>query len=378
MAAHRYVKPFIVAGLTSALSLSAPISALAEGVVAADNTTAPAAAIVDDASTVDATGTADATASVALDVALAGAADAGATSRERSYELSGTTLDPDGSWVLYANTTWVNSPNDPFFSVTYLDDNGATQTLEGATFQSSDNSVLTVSSDGVNVATHNPGEVTVTAYYNNEVIATLTYKVIKMPLTQEQIDRTSLAVQTFSDTGLAVTGDVIEGEQGLWYNVSAVSYDIAGGPLMMVVSPFLYTDVENIESVTVTSSNDAVAAIGENTDYGNFVTLVGAGSATLTATISFNDQQGMTGTVTRTIQVTVTDSSAAQTPENPPAETEQPKDEQKPQDTTDKKNKSDGEGLPETGDPAFVAMGTAGLAGVGAVAAGVRSRRRED
>ena len=34
MAAHRYVKPFIVAGLTGALSLGAPASALAEGVAA--------------------------------------------------------------------------------------------------------------------------------------------------------------------------------------------------------------------------------------------------------------------------------------------------------------------------------------------------------
>ena len=86
--------------------------------------------------------------------------------------------------------------------------------------------------------------------------------------------------------------------------------------------------------------------------------------------------EGETRTVTRTVEVTVTDSSqGGQQTTGGQAMT----DEQKTDDTSNKKDTagtSDGEGLPETGDAALAVVALSGLAGVGAVAAGVRSRRR--
>lgn len=367
MAAHRYVKPFIVAGLTGALSLGAPMAAFAEDATSTDTiVTADAAGMVD-AAAVDTTNTGD----------VADPADAIATRADVRYELIGTSVSRD-DYVLYTDGEWRDGENSSLFDLYAIEGDTWTLVTEGVTYSSSNSEVLYVAPDGLSMKTGIAGEATVTATYNGQVVASLPYTVMKMPLMEEYINQTYLNVQILEGTGLVVTGE--QTGPDYYARVSAVSYDIAQGDLKMFVGPTLFTDLDYVDSVTMTSSNDAVAKVGEG---GNLVDLVGAGSATLTVTVSFDDHQGTTAEVTRTIQVTVTDSSATETPENPPAEnppaeTEQPKDEQKPQDTTDNKNKSDGEGLPETGDPAFVAMGIAGLAGVGAVAAGVRSRRRED
>lgn len=450
MAAHRYVKPFIVAGLTGALSLGAPMAAFAEDAVAAGNTSAPVVAT--------------------------------ATQEDVLYEIWGV-YNEAGACVVYSNTEWPLGANDYMFQLHRVEGYEDTVITEGVTFSSDNEDVLWVDPEGLSMRTGPAGSARVTAYLNGVEVAHLDYTVIDYvpedavgyafsgyvsdsrdaltfsPGSRYELQYFKVApanaagevvgdevsnkvVYSSSDSSvfrvneaygyiealkpgtadLIATvydedGTTVLGTATLSYtvrsyeslidesmvfdhsipgvsedvqytyddrgNVTGISYDMANGAGSCAV--FLWTGANaegsNVSYLgcTTSSSNEAVVKVTRDDTYGvDRLEFVGVGTATVTLVGTFSVDNGVTRsgssetrTVTRTIAVTVTDSSAT-------AETEQPKDEQKPQDTTDKKNKSDGEGLPETGDPAFVAMGIAGLAGVGAVAAGVRSRRRED
>ncbi len=235
MAAHRYVKPFIVAGLTSALSLGAPISALAEGVAAdlpllettttsdvetealvstegalpeQDSTVSPKGdaeqltvdeledgetgandtATVETADGVMASGTlATDSASTAIltstaddngTAALTETAQPLATRASIRYELQGLT-GWNASYVLFSETYWdVKMGNEYIFRVVDLatDDHAV---VEGVTFTSSNPSVLEVGADGTWARTIATGAATVTATYNGEEIGSISYNVIK-------------------------------------------------------------------------------------------------------------------------------------------------------------------------------------------------------
>lgn len=357
MAAHRYVKPFIVAGLTGALSLGAPMAAFA----------VDSAISTDQAPVEETTLEADSNVSVQAN-----------PSGNVTYDFfipAGNEIKLGDTWVaesvfslyVYGDPNYTDGTGLPFGSYEVV---------------SSDPSIVSLSvEDGVCLLKAlKPGKVTLTAMVGGVAVDSLELTIPDTYL--DFVERTSAMVLTSSNKVVVTAG--YQPSDTFYGDVTAVSYDLANGPASMTVYSSFSEPVKDFYvSESVTSSNPSVALASEYVNGGGTtVEFIGEGSAVLTVETVFNinDERVVAN---HTIQVTVTDSSATETPENPstenpPAETEQPKDEQKPQDTTDNKDKSDGEGLPETGDPAFVAMGIAGLAGVGAVAAGVRSRRRED
>lgn len=455
MAANRLVKPFIVAGLTGALSIAAPVAALAEDAAAADVAAAPTASA--------------------------------ATQEDVRYEIWGV-YNTAGECVVYSHTEWPLGANDYMFQLHRVEGYDDTIVTEGVTFSSSNPGVLWVDSEGLSMKTGDAGTATVTAYLNGVEVAHLDYTVIDYvpgdavgyafsgyvsdsrdelafsPGVRYELEHFKIApvnasgefvgngvsnkvVYSSSDetvfrvneadgyvealkpgtADLIATvydedGVTVLGTAKLTYTVSGyedridqasvyevplpgstksaeftyddhgqlagISYDLANGAGFSAISLFQLADVEGSNvtflGCTTTSSNEGVVKVVRDDTYGvDRLEFVGVGTATVTVTGTFSVESGLarsvegeTRTVTRTVEVTVTDSSqGGQQTTGGQTMT----DEQKADDTSNKKDTagtSDGEGLPETGDAALAVVALSGLAGVGAVAAGVRSRRR--
>ena len=306
--------------------------------------------------------------------------------------MNGSVTEPE---IWLGTTTpfdiWTLSPVDQYGNPTQ-------DTVDPSlvTFESDNPEVLFVNEEDGCVEPRKPGKATLTATVHDEQgkelgSASIVYTV---PEYESLIETASVGVwgETAGVKPLYSNSD---------YSLVGVMCDLSNGTgyfnVGTFISPAIDDEASNVKYLgqTVTSDNESVARVAYSEYYGTErVEIVGPGTATISVVLNYT-VGGEARTTTKTFAVEASgelpdpegpqdpqDPQNPQDPQSPSGETgntgNQPSNEQKPQDTTDKKDKSDGEGLPETGDPAFVAMGIAGLAGVGAVAAGMRSRRRED
>lgn len=186
--------------------------------------------------------------------------------------------------------------------------------------------------------------------------------------------------------------DVAYGRMG----VSGITYDLSFGlgscRLNLYVPDRINDAASNVAytGLTVTSSDDSVVRASIDKQKGlALLEFVGSGAAEVKIVGNFTID-GVAATTTRTVTVTVTGALPGGGEQGGgqggQATEEQPTDEQKPTDSTDKKdadgkdqdaqNQDSDDTLPETGDPALLAVGMSGLAGAGTLGVVAVLRRR--
>ncbi len=457
MTSSRFAKPFIVAGLTGALAISAPVATFA----------AEAAAPATDA---------------AVTAPKAGG--------EVTYSINGLFID--GEYKLYSDTEWHRGDNDWLFQLFEHRDGGTSVLTEGVTWASSNPDVLWISSDGLEMKTPSTGSADIIAYLNGAEVARLSYQIVEYtgaagpvegkyaysewsttsstgdaeiglgvrlelanwrvapanaagyPAGEEVTTKVvfsssdsavlsvnneagyvealkpgtaDLIATVYGEDGVTVLGEarmtytvpgydaIIEdssvafatGSDGVQcdgdnnFDVTGISYDLAAGAgscqLGLAVNGIIFDEGSAVEYVglSAVSSDESVVRVGKG-DTADMVRLdlVGVGDATVTLTGTFRVQSDARAieekTVVRTVAVHVTDSTQGGGQGGQTAG-EQTTEEQKPANTTNKKNngaegKNNAGSLPETGDPALMAAGASGAVGVGAIGAAAALRRR--
>ena len=458
MTSSRFAKPFIVAGLTGALALAAPVATFA----------AEAAAPTTDATVA--------------------APKAGG---EVTYSINGLFID--GEYKLYSDTEWHRGDNPWLFQLIEHRDGGTSVLTEGVTWGSSNTDVLWISSDGLEMKTPSTGPADIIAYLNGVEVARLSYQIVEYtdaakpvegkyafsswsstsnsggaeidlgvrlelahwrvapanaagyPAGEEVTTKVvfsssdpavlsvnneagyvealkpgtaDLIATVYGEDGATVLGEarmtytvpgydaIIEdssvafatGSDGVQcdgdndFDVTGISYDLAAGAgscqLGLAVNGIIFDEGSAVEYVglSAVSSDESVVRVGKG-DTADMVRLdlVGAGDATVTLTGTFRVQSDARAieekTVVRTVSVHVTDSTQGGGQGGQTAG-EQTTEEQKPADTTNKKDngvegKNNAGSLPETGDPALMAAGVSGAVGVGVIGAAAALRRRK-
>lgn len=242
MTSSRFAKPFIVAGLTGALALAAPATVFAQDVAAP-------------------TGGVAAVPSPRISGAV-------------NYHLTG--IMTNGEYALYAGGSWPHQ--DPMFQLFREQDGVVDRLSEGVTFSSSDESVLWISSDGCAMRTGNaPGTAIITATYQGEAVASLTYQVVEYtgegPVDTDPVSG-QYAFSSYSSTSAIPGETVIHLGSRLTLDTFQVSpADAGGNPAGDPVSD---------ELVKYRSSNLDVLLVNED---GGYIEGVNPGEAKLIATV---------------------------------------------------------------------------------------------
>lgn len=270
---------------------------------------------------------------------------------------------------------------------------GDAVSAEYVTFSSDNASVLYVDQEGGYIEGMAPGTANLIATVHDAEgkelgKASLEYTV---PGYDSLIDQSTVYHEPLPD----VSEDGLDAAYGRM-GVSGIRYDLGFGlgscRLNLYVPDRINDAAFNVAytGLTVTSSDDSVVRASIDKQKGlALLEFVGSGAAEVKIVGNFTID-GVAATTTRTVTVTVTGAlpgggeqgggQGGQTTE------EQPTDEQKPTDSTDKKdtdgkdqdaqNQDSDDALPETGDPALLAVGMSGLAGAGTLGVAAVLRRR--